>query len=94
MRGPTSSVRVEAALWFPHPTNRPRVMLSRTLSRAATAAVQPALARAAVRPAAAAARVATALPSPLRTFSTSFARFEPSQFPSLPGSACLPVTAS
>lgn len=49
-------------------------MLSRTLCRAATAAVRPALARAAVRPAA-----ARALPSTLRTFSTSFARFEPSQ---------------
>ncbi|KAG0658223.1 Mitochondrial acidic protein mam33 [Rhodotorula mucilaginosa] len=47
-------------------------MLSRTLCRAATAAVRPALARAAVRPAA-----ARALPSTLRTFSTSFARFEP-----------------
>ncbi|GAA5881258.1 hypothetical protein JCM3774_002866 [Rhodotorula dairenensis] len=50
-------------------------MLSRTFARAATAAVRPAVARAAVRPVA---RVAAArsLPS-LRTFSTSFARFEP-----------------
>ncbi|GAA5990934.1 hypothetical protein JCM10908_000087 [Rhodotorula pacifica] len=53
-------------------------MLSRTLARTATAAVRPALARAAVRPAARVAVAAAAQPLPsLRTFSTTFARFEP-----------------
>lgn len=80
--------------WVPasHST-LPQIMLSRTLCRAATAAVRPALARAAVRPAAA--RVAaSALPSTLRTFSTSFARFEPSKFsvPAPPHSPCSELT--